>query len=162
MPNAELTKKPAYLWLISQLQKPITDECMLWPFTKRDTYGQIAEHDGHKVKTQHTVHRLVYSLVYGPIPSKMFVCHRCDMKTCFNPKHLFLGTCADNNRDMAKKLRHNHGETHSQARLTDAQVQQIRAEYVPWVVSMSMLSEKYGVSSGHICHIIHRKNRKDV
>ena len=37
-----------------------------------------------------------------------FICHHCDVGPCCNPDHLFKGTLADNNRDMALKGRYNH------------------------------------------------------
>jgi hypothetical protein len=56
------------------------------------------------------------------------VLHRCDQPLCVNPEHLFLGTQADNTRDMDAKGRANRpkGEAHGWAKLTNDQVLLIR------------------------------------
>lgn len=41
-------------------------------------------------------HRVAYEQMIGPIPPRVFVCHRCDTPSCVNPAHLFLGTEAVN------------------------------------------------------------------
>lgn len=50
-------------------------------------------------------HRFSYQEFIAPIPSGLFVCHRCDVPSCVNPDHLFLGTQSDNMKDCYQKLR---------------------------------------------------------
>lgn len=53
------------------------------------------------------VHRVSYSYYIGEIPKGMLVCHSCDIPTCVNPNHLFIGDYAANNRDCRNKGRAN-------------------------------------------------------
>lgn len=57
-------------------------------------------------------HRAAWIRTNGPIPNGLFVLHRCDVKACANPEHLFLGTQKDNVADMYAKGRGQLGETH--------------------------------------------------
>jgi hypothetical protein len=63
------------------------------------------------------------------VPAGMCVCHRCDVPACIEPTHLFLGTVADNNADRDAKGRtvNPRGSRHGCAKLTEYQVQEIRA-----------------------------------
>ncbi len=57
-------------------------------------------------------HRISWIIENGEIPDNLLILHKCDNRLCVNPKHLFLGTIADNMKDKVKKGRQARGETH--------------------------------------------------
>ena len=80
---------------------PVTESgCLLWTASTVMGYGCLRV----KKKTQ-LVHRLVWARTYGPIPDGMHVLHKCDVRLCSNPQHLFIGTNADNIQDSVRKGR---------------------------------------------------------
>lgn len=84
--------------------------CWIWTGADRGNgYGCMME-DNILI----SAHRKSYEMYYGAIPSGMIVCHRCDVPSCVNPDHLFIGTHKDNHDDMAKKGRNNppRGDEH--------------------------------------------------
>jgi hypothetical protein len=70
-------------------------------------------------------HRFSYEQFVGPIPEGLQVCHKCDVRKCVNPNHLFVGTSEDNVRDMWAKGR---GTIHGR-KLTWPMVTNIRVLY---------------------------------
>lgn len=107
-------------------------------------------------------HRAAYAIGHGTDPGSAFVCHRCDNSACCNPAHLFLGTRGDNNRDANLKGfgRAAVGEANHRAKLSDAQVAEIRA--LQGEVSQRALSDRFGVCQSQISRILSGRRRSRV
>lgn len=132
--------------------------CWLW------TAGKISSGYGAFWIKNHLIlaHRFSYFLTNGSI-GKLFVCHRCDVKLCVKPDHLFAGTHSDNMTDMSRKGRHymharrneHLGENANAAKLTDEQADEVRFRYSMGGVSQRALAAEYGINQRAIWEIIH-------
>ena len=96
----------------------------------------------------HDAHRVAYEMYVSKIPDSLCVLHKCDIKSCVNPKHLFLGTQAQNLNDMTAKGRRKcgRGEGSGAAKLTAEQVVMIRADKR----STRAIAPDYGVGKSTI------------
>jgi hypothetical protein len=114
--------------------------------TKPDGYGYINRDGARWVAS-----RYIWTLLKGPIPDGLLVLHDCDNKPCVNPSHLYVGTDHDNRVDYITRV----GDARTQAKLTEAQVIQIRSLYPG--LNYNRLAKQFGVSRGHVKNIIQRK-----
>lgn len=124
------------------------DDCWLWKGAVVAGYGVFATdvRIPGGASTMAKAHRFSYVIATGyGIPEGAIVCHRCDVPTCVNPAHLFLGTHTDNRRDQIAKNRapsQTRGWRH-RAVLTAQQVEEIRPQR--GVRPASALAPEYGV-----------------
>jgi hypothetical protein len=105
------------------------------------------------------MHRVAYCKYHGIELSEIdgqVIRHKCDNPGCVNPEHLEPGTVADNNHDTVNRGRQAKGEKNGAAKLTAAQVTEIRERYIPGsrTVGSRALAREYGVSDRQIGRIV--------
>lgn len=100
----EATKE--VIWRRLLWDRIIKGECWLYRYVDPRGYG-VVELEGK----QYRVHRLSawIHLDLDMDNTKLLACHKCDVRSCFNPDHLFLGSCKDNLMDAARKGKMNQG-----------------------------------------------------
>jgi hypothetical protein len=75
--------------------------CWIWTgAVDASGYGQMTV-DGQGFRA----HRISWMLFKGWIPGDLFVCHKCDVRCCVNPEHLWLGDPVTNGLDRDAKGR---------------------------------------------------------
>lgn len=140
-------------WIWSQIDMREEAECWPWLGTYfSDGYGRIREHHAHRV---------VWSLTYGYMPEpSMPIRHTCDNPKCCNPSHLEIGTQLDNVRDCIERGRRRYvghdqrGERNGNARLSAAQIAQIRALYEAGGIRQVDLAAQFGIRQTQVSRIV--------
>lgn len=132
-------------------------ECWLWQGAIGWGYG-VFHAKGQTLRA----HRFSWELHNGPICDGLQVLHKCDVRACVNPAHLFLGTQLENIQDMDAKGRRvtkynpRRGETHADAKLTTSDIVAIR-QLSAQGVSQREIAKQFDMSQQHISDIVRRR-----
>ena len=141
---------PDVLW--SKVDKKGEDDCWMWlGYKNKEGYGRTWIDD-----RGYYAHRVIFDLAYPntitlnapeSTADNGFLLHTCDNPSCCNPKHLFVGTHADNMADKIAKGRSPDfsGGKGPRCKLSMSQAQEIR-ELRKQGVSARELAKRYEIS----------------
>lgn len=112
-----------------------------------------------------SAHKFSYSLLKNNgniVQYPTQILHRCDNSRCVNPGHMFLGTQADNVRDMVSKRRHYHpiGSLNPKVKLTEDNVKDIRGKFRE--TPIDELASKFNVGKGTIRNVLNNQTWKHL
>ena len=142
------------------------DGCWLWSGALHNRGYGYFNIDGKMYLT----HRVSWLLKNGTLPADLLVCHRCDVKPCVRPDHLFLGTHGDNLHDAAVKGLMPRGDKHPMRRrpersrtaiLTKENVVDIRAQRVGGK-TVEELARDFGLSKSAMYKVVSGTTWKNI
>lgn len=158
------------LW--SRIKK--TRTCWLWIGGKNYSGYGLVNLDGRdisskkrqpKIKNPYGTsrfHRIMWEIANKKkVPKGKKVLHKCDVRACGRPSHLFIGTQKDNVRDCLEKNRHacvRKGQEYSKYRLSKEAKKYILKNYVKgkqhYPGNREALAKKFDVGTGAIARVI--------
>lgn len=143
-------KKPLSVRFNKFIEKK--ESCWMWKgHINKDGYGTFLL-NGKKTGA----HRVSWIIHKGIIPLGLYVCHSCDVRSCVNFDHLFLGTHTDNMQDMVKKGRNKN------LKLSSEQVKKIKEILKEKNKSHSQIACIFNISKSSISAISNGQNWSNV
>jgi hypothetical protein len=139
-------------WMLRYVNPEPNSGCWLWSARRDDDgYGRITA----TVHKSRLAHRAFYERFVGPADG-LYVLHKCDNPACVNPEHLFLGDQLANMADCKAKgrIRTQHGDRHTSAKLNFQIVAEIRERYARGDISQQALADEYGVNQTAISRAV--------
>ena len=126
-------------------------------------YGQIYDAMTGKLFSTHRIAMVIYSGFVESDDRLKLVCHKCPIRNCFNPDHLYVGTASDNmyDKSAAGNSKYNRGERSGRTHLTEKDVVEIRRLFAKGDLQKD-LAIQFGVADRTICAIVRRTSWKHL
>jgi predicted XRE-type DNA-binding protein len=145
-----------------KVSKKEDDSCWEWNAAFMNGYGWFSFNKQEGPKFAHRVSALLSGLI-DDINSDLHVLHKCDNTKCCNPKHLFVGTNADNVADRVKKNRtkfvSKYGEANGMSKLTSDDVVSVRNLYKNKDISQSKIAKMFNIKQPQVSRIVNQLRR---
>lgn len=148
------------------------NKCWIWMGSKdKNGYGRLNCKLSNGKFSPVLAHRISMSIYLDRVLlDSEKVLHDCptgDNPSCVNPLHLWLGTIADNNRDKMEKGRFRHhgrckAEENGLAKLTNAEVVEIRRCFRAGIMNQITLARKYKMHHSTIHDIVFEKSWRSI
>lgn len=113
-----------------------SEGCWLWTRAKDASgYGRVSIGGGKYLRT----HKAAFVVFVGDV-GEYDVLHRCDVRACCNPEHLYLGSHSDNMIDRVRRGRQTN------TRMSKELVREILSWYIIGGWTQRDLAEAFGVT----------------
>ena len=132
--------------------------CWIWTATKNSNgYGSYGKRLAHRVS---------YEIYNGDIPDSTCVLHKCDVRECVNPAHLWLGSRKENMQDCKAKGRMSMpprfvGSAHPESKMDESKVQAVRLDVLGGLAKRAA-ARKYGIDRSTLRSILERRTWRHV
>jgi hypothetical protein len=123
------------------------DDCWLWTGAISSGYGKFSiQH------ISYLAHRVSYMLFKGPITKDKLILHKCNIRACCNPNHLYEGTDGDNTTDKMSSCPTSLGIC--QTKLYESDIKQIRDIYKDGIYSLAEIGRIFKISAPTVRKVV--------
>lgn len=131
-------------------------DCWIWKGSTRSRGYALCTMNGKLVGA----HKVSYLINKGEVPEGLCVLHKCDVRSCVRPDHLWLGTVAENNADKIAKGRARNlvGSEHPSSKITEAQAVMILNDPRKY----QDIADEHGISIPLVGNIKNRRAWKHI
>jgi hypothetical protein len=107
-------------------------------------------------------HRMAFTLCNGLLDEGDCILHVCDNPLCCNPRHLVRGSQLDNIQDRNQKARQSRGSAHAKAKVSEADVVQMRKLRAVNGWTYQRIAERYNLNNATAWRAINGKHWRHV
>ena len=141
---------------LAQVAPEPNSGCWLW-MGAVTSFGHGVIGRGARGEGAVRAHRLAWELYRGQIPEGQQVNHVCDVPSCVNPDHLYVGDQRENMLDVSERRRFSTPAAKIDETCVAA-IRTLRARGVP----SEALSEAFGISTRQVRKIVARERWRHV